>query len=118
MAISLNYRGDVKSKEPNATVQWLKNNKKSTFVEWCSTGFTVGLNERSPTLVPEDDMGAAVRNVTMIGDNTGASRVFTDWVAKKYDSMYLQEHLCIGMLVNGRRGICRSKITFRILRKR
>ena len=33
-------------------------------------------------------MGAAVRNVTMIGNNTGISRVFTDRVAKKYDLMY------------------------------
>ena len=89
MAISLNYRGEVKSKEANATVQWLKNNKKCTFVEWCPTGFKVGLNERPAALV-QDDMGAAVRNVTMIGNNTGISRVFTDRVAKKYDLMYSQ----------------------------
>ena len=35
-------------------------------------------------------MGAAVRNVTMIGNNTGISRVFTDRAAKKYDLMYSQ----------------------------
>ena len=35
-------------------------------------------------------MGASVRNVTMIGNNTGISRVFTDRVAKKYDLMYSQ----------------------------
>ena len=28
MAISLNYRGEVKAKEANATVQWLKTNNK------------------------------------------------------------------------------------------
>ena len=44
MAISLNYRGDVKSKEANATVQWLKKQNKVSFVEWCPTGFKVGLN--------------------------------------------------------------------------
>ena len=71
IAISLNYRGDVKSKEANATVQWLKNIKKCTFVEWCPTGFKVGLNERPPALVQDDDIGAALRNVTMIGNNTG-----------------------------------------------
>ncbi len=32
MAISVNYRGDVKAKEANATVQWIKTNKKATFV--------------------------------------------------------------------------------------
>ena len=50
MAISLNYRGDVKSKEANKWVQWCKNNKKVVFVEWCPTGFKIGLNER-PALV-------------------------------------------------------------------
>merc|ERR1711902_370894 len=53
MAISVNYRGDVKSKEANATVQWLKTNKKVTFVEWCPTGFKVGLNERPAAKVEE-----------------------------------------------------------------
>ena len=28
MEISWNYRGEVKSKEANATAQWLQNNKK------------------------------------------------------------------------------------------
>merc|ERR1719411_57809 len=45
MAISLNYRGQIKSKEANATVQWLKQNNKISFVEWCPTGFKIGLNE-------------------------------------------------------------------------
>merc|ERR1712013_18734 len=43
MAVSVNYRGQVKAKEANATVQWLKTNKKVTFVEWVPTGFKVGL---------------------------------------------------------------------------
>merc|ERR1712060_1031952 len=42
MAISINYRGDIKSKEANATVQWLKQNNKISFVEWCPTGFKIG----------------------------------------------------------------------------
>merc|ERR1712079_940692 len=45
MAISLNYRGEIKSKEANSTVQWLKQNNKVSFVEWCPTGFKIGLNE-------------------------------------------------------------------------
>merc|ERR1712056_162358 len=58
MAISVNYRGDVKSKEANATVQWLKTNKKVTFVEWCPTGFKVGLNERPAAKVEEDEVAS------------------------------------------------------------
>ena len=50
----------------------------------------LGLNERAPALVQDDDIGAAITNVTMVGNNTGVSRVFTHRVAKKYDVMYCQ----------------------------
>merc|ERR1712113_278819 len=63
MAISVNYRGDVKAKEANATVQWLKTNKKVTFVEWCPTGFKVGLNDEPPAVLPEDDIAPSKRNI-------------------------------------------------------
>merc|ERR1712154_183503 len=72
MAVSVNYRGKVKAKEANATVQWLKTNKKVTFVEWVPTGFKVG------------------RNVVMIGNNTAISRIFSERISKKYDMMYSQ----------------------------
>jgi len=90
MAISVNYRGEIKSKEANATVQWLKQNNKISFVEWCPTGFKIGLNEIPAAKVPEDDMAAAKRNVTMIGNNVAVSRVFTERITKKYDMMYSQ----------------------------
>jgi tubulin alpha len=90
MAISLNYRGSVKSKEANSTVQWLKQNKKVTFVEWCPTGFKIGLNEVPPAVLEEDDVAAFPRNAVMIGNNTGISRVFSERISKKYDLMYSQ----------------------------
>ena len=34
------------------------------------------------------DIGTAARNVTMIGNNTGIVRVFTDRIIRKYDLMY------------------------------
>jgi len=90
MAISVNYRGDVKAKEANATVQWLKTNKKVTFVEWCPTGFKVGLNNEPPAVLEDDDIAPAKRNVVMIGNNTSISRVFSERISKKYDLMYSQ----------------------------
>merc|ERR1712053_22916 len=90
MAISVNYRGAVKSKEANATVQWLKQNNKISFVEWCPTGFKIGLNESPAAEVPDDDMKKGDRNVTMIGNNVAVSRVFTERITKKYDMMYSQ----------------------------
>merc|ERR1712029_1267180 len=46
MAISLNYRGDVRSKEAN----------KVAFVDWCPTGFKIGLNDEPPVRVEGDDI--------------------------------------------------------------
>jgi tubulin alpha len=90
MAISLNYRGDVMSKDSNATVQWLKKEGKVSFVEWCPTGFKIGLNEQPPAVTAADDVVAFERNVVMIGNNTGISRVFSERISKKYDLMYSQ----------------------------
>merc|ERR1719356_1790944 len=90
MAISLNYRGEIKSKEANSTVQWLKQNNKVTFVEWCPTGFKIGLNDVPAKTLDDDIMAAADRNVTMIGNNVAVSRVFTERITKKYDMMYSQ----------------------------
>merc|ERR1711902_307430 len=56
----------------------------------CPTGFKIGLNNTPAAKVPEDDMAAAKRNVTMIGNNVAVSRVFTERITKKYDMMYSQ----------------------------
>jgi tubulin alpha len=90
MAVSLNYRGDVMSKDSNATAQWLKSADKITFVEWCPTGFKVGLNAQPPAVTEYDDVVVFERNVVMIGNNTAISRVFSDRISKKFDLMYSQ----------------------------
>merc|ERR1711997_272289 len=90
MAISINYRGEIKSKEANATVQWLKQNNKISFVEWCPTGFKIGLNEVPAETVDDDVMAKRTKNVCMIGNNVAVSRVFTERITKKYDMMYAQ----------------------------
>jgi len=90
MAISLNYRGDVKSQTANSTVQWLKQQGKVSFVEWCPTGFKIGLNDTAPAAVDGDDMAVADRTAVMIGNNIAINRVFSDRLSKKYDMMYSQ----------------------------
>merc|ERR1712026_247491 len=90
MAISLNYRGNIKSQEANGTVQWVKQQGKVSFVEWCPTGFKIGLNNQPPCLVEGDDMAEAERNAVMIGNNIAVNRVFSERLSKKYDMMYSQ----------------------------
>merc|ERR1711920_768201 len=81
MAISLNYRGDVRSKEAN---------QKVTFVDWCPTGFKIGLNDEPPQLVKDDDIADSPRNVVMISNNVAVSRVFSQRLVAKFDLMYSQ----------------------------
>jgi len=90
MAISLNYRGQVMSQEANGTVQWVKQQGKVSFVEWCPTGFKIGLNNQPPAAVEGDDMAVAARTAVMIGNNIAVNRVFSERLSKKYDMMYSQ----------------------------
>ncbi|ETO16914.1 hypothetical protein RFI_20423 [Reticulomyxa filosa] len=82
MAISLNYSGDIKSKEANATVQWLKSNNKITLVEWCPTGFKIGFNDVPAVTLESDDIGAFSKNAVTIANNTGISRVLSKHIAR------------------------------------
>merc|ERR1712142_17859 len=90
MAISVNYRGDIKSQESNSVIQWVKQQGKVSFVEWCPTGFKIGLNNVPAESKPDDDMAPAKRNAVMIGNNIAVNRVFTERLSKKYDMMYSQ----------------------------
>ena len=69
MAISLNYRGKIKSKEANETVQKVKKAAKVSFVEWMPTGFKIGLNDAPPAKVEGDPMEDAENTCVMIGSN-------------------------------------------------
>merc|ERR1711993_43917 len=90
MAISMNYRGNIKSQESNSVIQWVKQQGKVSFVEWCPTGFKIGLNNVPAATKKNEDMAPASRNAVMIGNNVAANRVFTERLSKKYDMMYSQ----------------------------
>ena len=97
MAVNLNYRGQVKAKEANATLQWLKTNQDVTFVEWVSTGFKVGLNEIPAARDGDhDEVALFDRNVVMIGNNTAISRVFIERIAKSTTSCTHSASSCTG----------------------
>jgi len=91
MAISMNFRGKVTSKEANETIQKVKANNKVSFVEWMPTGFKVGLNAVAANSPEENSI---IKNTTatcaMIGNNVAIARVFQERLSKKYDMMYSQ----------------------------
>jgi len=90
MAISVNFRGKVSSKESNTNIQKLKKMNKVHFVEWMPTGFKVGLNQIPCASLEEDVVKYTKRTCAMIGNNVAVNRVFQERLSKKYDMMYSQ----------------------------
>merc|ERR1719334_1249918 len=90
MAISMNFRGKVSSKEANENIQKVKKNNKVVFVEWMPSGFKVGLNSIPCKSLKDDVLQQTNRTCSMIGNNVAVNRVFVDRLSKKYDMMYSQ----------------------------
>ncbi|CAD8053530.1 unnamed protein product [Paramecium primaurelia] len=87
MACSLLYRGDVISKDINASIAIIKKKKTIQFVDWCPTGFKVGINYQPLTVVPGGDLAKARRAVCMISNTTAIAEVFSR-LDHKFDLMY------------------------------
>lgn len=50
------YRGDVVPKDVNAAISAVKTKRGIQFVDWCPTGFKVGINYQAPTVVQGGDL--------------------------------------------------------------
>jgi len=88
MACCLLYRGDVRSQEATKAVDHIKKNRSSIqFVDWCPTGFKVGLNTKSPAVTPGGDLAEIPRGLTMIANTTAISEVFQR-INHKFDVMF------------------------------
>merc|ERR1711917_214032 len=66
MACCMMYRGDVVPKDVNAAIGTVKTKRTIRFVDWCPTGFKVGINYQPPTVVPGGDLAKVQRSVLMI----------------------------------------------------
>ncbi|MQL20601.1 hypothetical protein EI008_26895, partial [Escherichia coli] len=63
MAVCLLYRGDVVPKDVNTAIAAIKTKRTIQFVDWCPTGFKVGINYQPPTVVPGGDLAKVPRAV-------------------------------------------------------
>jgi tubulin alpha len=52
MACCLLYRGDVVPKDVNTAISVIKTKRSIQFVDWCPTGFKVGINSQPPVAIP------------------------------------------------------------------
>ena len=76
MAVTLLYRGDVIPSDANAAISSVK--AKSTFqlVDWCPTGFKVGINWQKNQVVPGSELAAVDRSVTVLSNTTAIAEAW------------------------------------------
>ena len=87
MAVCLLYRGDVVPKDVNAAIMSVKKSRSLQFVDWCPTGFKVGINYQPPTAVPGGDCGVVRRAVCCISNTTAIQQAWRR-LDYKFDLMY------------------------------
>jgi len=87
MACCLLYRGDVVPKDVNAAIATIKTKRTIQFVDWCPTGFKVGINYQPPTVVPDGDLAKVQRAVCMMSNTTAIAEAWAR-LDHKFDLMY------------------------------
>lgn len=87
MACCLLFRGDVKTKEANQAAANVKTKKAAQFVEWCPTGFKIGINDRKPTILPGSAMAEVSRAVCALSNTTAIAEAWGR-LNKKFDLMF------------------------------
>merc|ERR1719234_537 len=89
MACVLLYRGDTVAKDINSAIQTMKTKRSIQFVDWCPTGFKVGINNAPMTVVPGSQQAKAgtPRSVCMLS-NTTAIQAAWSRLNHKFDLMY------------------------------
>ena len=87
MAVSLLYRGDVVPRDCTAAVAALKAKASFNLVEWCPTGFKLGINYSVPQAVPGSELASVDRAVSMLSNTTAIAEAWSR-LDHKFDLMY------------------------------
>ncbi|KAF5276897.1 hypothetical protein FQA39_LY06448 [Lamprigera yunnana] len=87
MSCVILYRGDVLPKDVNLAIASIKTKKCIQFVDWCPTGFKVGINYQPPTLVPGGDLAKVQRAACMMSNTTAIADACA-CINYKFDIMY------------------------------
>lgn len=87
MAITLLYKGDVVPLECTQAVQALKARGTFSLVEWCPTGFKLGINYQKPVRRPDDELAFVNRSVSMLSNTTAIAQAWSH-LDHKFDLLY------------------------------
>lgn len=87
MAVALLYRGDVAPQECTAAIEAIKAQPTFNLVDWCPTGFKVGINDQKPVNVPSSELASVNRCVSMLSNTTAIAEAWAR-IDHKFDLMY------------------------------
>lgn len=87
MSCSLVYRGAISPTQVFSALSEIKSCRSVRFVDWCPTGFKVGIVKQPPQVLPESNIGNSTKNVVMM---TNSSSVSVLWhrLAQKFHKLY------------------------------
>ncbi|KAJ5555877.1 hypothetical protein N7535_008307 [Penicillium sp. DV-2018c] len=87
MAVALLYKGDVVPHDCTMAVHALKTKGTFSLVEWCPTGFKLGINYQKPVRRPNDELAAVDRSVSMMSNTTSIREAWSR-LDHNFDLMY------------------------------
>lgn len=87
MSCCILYRGDITPKDANEAINRIKATRSIDFVDWCPTGFKVGINHQPPTIVPGGDLARVRRAACMLSNTTAVVEAWKR-LDNKFDLMY------------------------------
>lgn len=87
MSCCLLYRGDVTPNDVNHAIAHIRQRRSIQFVDWCPTGFKVGINCQTPAVVPGGDLAKVQRAVCMLSNTTAVAESWAR-LDTKFDLMY------------------------------
>ena len=87
MSCCLLYRGDVKPRDVNESIAKVKGMTNIQFVDWCPTGFKVGINAQKITPQEGSEIASTNRAVCMLSNTTAMASLWAR-LDHKFDLMY------------------------------
>ncbi|OWB55120.1 hypothetical protein B5S28_g984 [[Candida] boidinii] len=87
MATCLLYRGDVVNRDVQNAVATIKSKKTVQLVDWCPTGFKIGICYQKPTQLPDSELADVNRAVCMLSNTTAIADAWQK-IDRKFDLMY------------------------------
>jgi len=87
MACALLYRGDIVPKDVSAAIQTIKTKRTIQFVDWCPTGFKLGVCNEAPAFVPGGDVAKVSRSLCMLSNTTAIASAWGR-LDHKFDLLY------------------------------